>query len=128
MDIQSQILEKRREMEELQEQMRTLNQKHLEALYPGRCFQYCIDQLLFTEDQLFHLPETEIILEAEKAHFAAIARKTWWPCGGEGCKGWNNVGKTCECGAKQFYWIYEEKLPLSEVIISQQPAASGMEQ
>ena len=128
MDIQAQILKKQHEMEELRAQMQALNQKHLEALYPGRCFQYCIDHDLGTQDELALLPGEEVILRAERGHFADVARKMPWTCGNDGCAGWDSIGDTCECGTKRFYWMYEEKLPLTDSTILQPPAASVVDQ
>ena len=128
MDIQAKILEKQREMEALRQQMQALNQQHLEDLYPGRCFQYCIDQDLSTQDELAILSEAEVCDKAERAHFSKTAGKTQWPCGNDECEGWDSITDTCPCGKKQFYWVYEEKLSLGASVIPQPPAASAVEQ
>ena len=123
-DIQAQILDKQREMEVLQTQMQALNQRRLADLYPGRCFQYCIDQDLGTQDELAILSEAEVHTKAERAHFATVARKTRWPCGNEECEGWDTVSDTCPCGNKRFYWVYEEKLHLTNTTIGNSPAST----
>ena len=127
MDIQNRILEKQHEMEVLRQQMQALNQQHLEDLYPGRCFQYCIDHGIGTQDELAILSGTEIRHNAERAHFDTVARKTYWPCGDEECQGWNGMSEECACGAKRFYWMYEEILSLNASTIEQSPAASAVE-
>lgn len=128
MDIQGQILEKQREMKALQHQMKALNQKHLEGLYPGRCFQYCIDHGLGRQDELAVLSESVVRELAEHAHFSKTAAKSPWPCGNSECQGWDSVADTCPCGAKRFYWVYEETLSLVDSALTHAPAASAIEE
>lgn len=123
-DIQARILEKQKEMRLLEEQMQRLNQERLRDLYPGRCFQYCIDREIATQEELANLPKVKVQAKAEKVYFSEIARGSRWPCGNDECEGWDTTTETCPCGAKRFYWLYEESLSLGETTIIQGPAAS----
>ncbi len=127
-DIRGRIAEKQKEMNALQVQLRQLNQQRIVNLYPGRCFQYCIDKELATQEELVQMGDVAICQKAEEAHFLEVASKMKWATFHNECDGWDGTPDgPCACGAKRYYWMYETVLPLSASTISQSPGASDIE-
>lgn len=123
-DIKAQLQRKRDEMAQLERQLEELERQRLDELYPGRCFQYCIDHGLHTQSELTRIDASVIQQRAEEHHFLRVAAGTGWKCGNSTCAGWFGTGDTCACGKKQFYWLYETHLPLGDSVITQTPGSN----
>lgn len=121
-ETQEQIAQKQREMRQLEQQLETLNQQRIANLYPGRCFQYCLDHNLAPRAQLLATETATIRQMAEEHHFQAVARTQRWQAPHPDCSGWDGEKDTCECGGERFYWLYETVLPLDEGLIPHLPA------
>lgn len=128
-DIRGRIAEKQKEMNALQIQLRQLNQQRIVSMYPGRCFQYCLDKKLVTQEELVQMSDDAIRRKAEEDHFLEVASKMkWGQDHNEECDGWDGTPNgPCACGAKRYYWMYETILPLTASTISQFPGASDIQ-
>lgn len=126
--IKALLAQKQAEMRKLQDELENLDQIRLEGLYPGRCFQYCIDHALATRAELGGLTSPAIQQRAETHHFNEVAAAMIWPCDSVDCEGWNGRDPTCGCERKHYYWMYETLLSLNDTTINQSPAASNVDE
>lgn len=121
-DLRRQLLEKKRELGRLEEELARLERQRLADLYPGRCFQYCLDHELASFEQLASCEPEEIRAMAEEHHFLAVARQRTWPCSASDCAGWQPPDARCACGTTGYCWLYETRLPLDEHELHHEPA------